>query len=60
MAFSGGMACMCAVHWNCFFGLLVDAVVLGAGHFSVCQVVGSLIVFVDVFDFFGVLMLVKD
>ena len=32
-----------------FVCLLVDAV--GAGQFLICQVVGSLIVFVDVFDF---------
>ena len=50
---------MCAVHWNCFFGLLVYAV--GGRTFClICQAVGSLIVFIDVFDFFGVLILVRD
>ena len=36
------------------------SMLLGAGQFLICQVVGSLIVFVDVFDFVGVLILVRD
>ena len=49
---------MCAVYWICL--CLLAIAVLEARHILICQVVWSLISFVGVFDFFGVVILVCD